>query len=167
MTKVNLLKELKSFTEMSIRDLLLPVRMQKNDNNQPPPRAADVYMMRLVKSSDAQKAAPYIIHQVITGKDAQASGKLAEGSAVVRSIFCVYNEDEQEGALALLGLMERLRIDLLETTVIAKQYELVKDGDGLEMLIYPDDSRPYYAGEMIGTWSMPGVQRKVDLFNGL
>lgn len=32
----------------------------------------------------------------------------------VRSIFCCYNPDEQEGDLALLNMMERFRVELLK-----------------------------------------------------
>ena len=165
MTKVVLLEQLKAFTEAAVKDIILPVRQQKEDSGPPSPRAAEVYKMRLVKSSAAQKAAPYIIHQLITGRDTQPEGERETGNAVVRSIFCVYHEDEQEGALSLLGLMERLRIALLEEVVIGKQFQL-NLGAGVEMLIYPDDTAPYYAAELLTTWMMPGVERKVDLFNG-
>lgn len=165
MTKVEMLERLKTYTSEVIRDILLPVRRQKDDKEDPEPRAADIYLMRLKKSTDAQKTAPYIIHQVITGKDYQPEGEQETALAVVRSIFCVYNDDEQEGALALLGLMERLRISLLEDVVIAKRFQLSLQ-DGLEILIYPDDTAPYYSGEMISTWQLPEITRKVDLYNG-
>lgn len=160
MTKVELLESLKDFTLKKICDFLMPVKRQKDDEEDPSPRAAAVYLMRLTKSSSAQKAAPYILHQVITGKDSQQEGERASGRSVLRSIFCVYNEDEQDGGLMLLGLMERLRIELLKQIVIGKQFQLDLK-DGLEMLIYPDDTAPYYAGEMISTWIMPGVEREV------
>ena len=166
MTKVEFLEHLKVFTEDAIKDIILQVRQQENDKEPPPPRAAKVYLMRLVKNSSAQKAAPYIVHQLITGKDMQPEGDRGTALALVRSIFCVYNEDEQEGALSLLGLMERLRIELLEKRVIANQFQLSLQGDGLETLIYPDDTAPYYNGEMLTTWQIPAVGRKVDFIHG-
>ena len=81
------------------------------------------------------------------------------GSAVVRSIFCVYCNDEQEGALHLLNLMERLRIRLLQDVVIGGQFELDLEA-GIEVLIYPENTAPYFAGEMSTTWKMPSVERK-------
>ena len=166
MTKTEFLHQMKDYTANAVKDVLLPVRRQKGDVAEPVPRAADVHLMRLRKSSDAQKAAPYIIHQVITGKDYQPEGGKGEALAVVRSIFCVFNDDGQEGALSLLGLMERFRVAVLEDVVIANQFQLSLDGDGLEMLVYPDDTVPYYVGEMISTWRLPGVKRKVGFFNG-
>ena len=103
--------------------------------------------------------------QIITGKDSQPAGERESGTAVVRSIFCVYNEDEQEGSLSLLGLMERLRIALLKSVVIGGQFQLDLKV-GLDSLIYTEDTSPYFAGEMMSTWLLPGVQRDVDLFNG-
>ena len=163
MTKIVLLEQLKAFTEEVTKDIILPVRQQKEDDGPVPPRSVKVYLMRLEKSSSAQKVAPYIIHQVITGKDVKQEGGRESGIAVVRSIYSVYHEDEQEGALALLGLMERVRIDLLKQVIIGHQFQLDLR-DGLEILIYPDDTAPYYAGEMLSTWILPAVEREVGFY---
>lgn len=160
MTKVILLEQLKAFTEDSVHDLLLPVAQQKEDKELPAPRAAEVFRARLPDSKAAKKKAPYILHQIITGKDAQAPGQQETAVATVRTIFCVYNADEQEGGLALLNLMERLRLDFLEKGVVGNQFVLDREA-GLESLIYPEDSAPYYAGEMISTWKLPIIERKI------
>ena len=60
----------------------------------------------------------------------------------------------------LVNLMERLRISLLRKVVIGGQFQLDLEA-GLETLIYPDDTAPYYAGEMISTWKLPSVEREV------
>ena len=165
MTRVGLLKTLKVFTEAAISELVMPVRMQKGDSEQEY-RTADVYLMRLSDSTAAQKKAPYIIHQVITGKDFQIPRNLPKSQTVVRSIFCVYCDDESEGGLMLLNLMERLRIELLRVQVIGDIHQLDLQ-EGLEVLIYPDDSAPYYIGEMISTWDLgPPVRREVGEYVG-
>ena len=160
MTKVVLLERLRDFTVETVRDIIMPVRPgdARGKGDAPLFRPADVYLMRLEKSSAAEKATPYILHQAITGKDTQQEGARASGFAVVRSIFAVYNEDEQKGGLMLLNLMERLRIALLEQVVIGKQFQLDLTA-GLETLVYPDDTAPYYAGEMMSTWRIPRVTR--------
>ena len=155
MTAVILLEKLKEFTEDVIKDLIMPTKMQKGDTEQKY-RAAEVYKMRLPDSGAASKKAPYIIHQVITGKDTM------ESQTVIRSIFCVYNENEEEGGLMLLNLMERVRIALLKNGTVGNQFTLDTTA-GVEKLIYPDDTAPYYAGEMISTWKMPIVRREVVL----
>ena len=127
-------------------------------------------LVRLVKRScfsvsrlhsrAAKKKAPYILHQVITGKDAQSPGNPSISLATVRTVFCVYHKDEQEGGLALLNLMERLRIAMLEEGIVGKQFVLDREA-GLESLVYPDNTAPYYAGEMISVWKLPIIERKV------
>ncbi len=161
MTKVELLEQLKLFTLEATKDLILPVACQKTDKEPPLPRAASIYMTRLPDSKAAMKKAPYILHQIISGQDVQIPGQLDIALATVRSIFCVYHSDEQEGGLALLGLMERLRIALLETGIIGKQFLLSREA-GLESLVYPENSAPYYAGEIISTWRLPTIERKVQ-----
>lgn len=155
MTAVILLEQLATFTEEATKDLIMPTKMQDGDD-EPIFRSAEVHKMRLPDSRSAKKKAPYIIHQVITGKDTTAS------SAVVRSIFCVYNEREDEGGLMLLNLMERLRIALLKAGTVGEQFTLDINA-GMERMIYPDDTAPFYAGEMISTWKMPRVEREVIL----
>lgn len=161
MTRVILLEQLRSFTQSVTADLIMPTQMQEGDSEKNY-RPADVFLMRLPDSRAAKKKAPYILHQLITGADRQQEGNLDESSAVVRSIFCVYCDDEQDGGLMLLNLMERLRIGLLRQVVIGKQFTLDKEA-GLECLVYPDDTAPFFAGEMISTWHLPRIEREVIL----
>ncbi|MEN6437023.1 MAG: hypothetical protein ABFD97_00400 [Syntrophobacter sp.] len=159
MNRIILLEKLRDLTMEETGDIIMPVRKQKGDPEQAY-RAADVHLMRLPDSSVPQKKAPYIIHQLITGKDIQLPGQNVSASAVIRSIFCVYNDNEEEGALMLVNLMERLRISLLRQVVIGNQFQLDLV-NGLESIIYPDDTAPYYAGEMVSAWRLPAVQREV------
>ena len=159
MNRVDLLDSLAEFTKNTVADLILPVRAQKNNQN-PTPRAADVYKMRLPDSNSSTLKAPYILHQVITGKDTQLSGQDAASRCSMRSIFVVYGDDESEGALHLLNLMERLRIELLKTQVLSRRYQLDLEA-GVETLVYPEDTAPYFMGEMATTWIMPVVRREV------
>ena len=162
MNRIMLLECLRDVTNDAVSDIIMPTRMQKGDENQEY-RAAEVHLMRLPDSSAAQKKAPYIIHQLISSKDIQPEGEYCAAYAVVRSIFCVYNDNEEEGALMLVNLMERLRICLLRQVVIGQQFQLSLT-DGLESIVYPDDTAPYYAGEMSSTWRIPAVEREVKLW---
>lgn len=159
MTRTGLLQALKAFTEHSVKDLLLPVRRQRDDQEAPTPRAAQVYMTRLPEMKASEKKAPYIIHSIITGQDSQSPGEHIKCTAVVRSVFCVYDEDEEEGGLALLNLAERLRIALLRKVLI-EDYTLDLS-QGVELLVYPDDTAPYYMAEMATVWILPPVKREV------
>lgn len=160
MTRITLLERLRDFTKEATAELMMPMRMQKGDAEQKY-RPADVYLMRLPDGTSATKKAPYVLHQLITGKDQQPSGNRIESTAHIRSICCVYNDDEQEGGLMLLNLMERLRVALLKQVVIGNQFTLDLDA-GLEVLIYPDDTAPYFVGEMISVWKLPTVEREVS-----
>ena len=158
-SRVDLLERLKEVTQDAIKDLILPVRIQREGEDQSY-RSADVYLMRLPDSKSATKKAPYIIHQLITGRDMQDEGQRVTSTVQVRSIFCVYSDDEQEGGLMLLGLMERLRIKLLKQVVIGERYQLDLT-QAAEALIYPDDTAPYFAGAMVTTWKIPSIEREV------
>lgn len=161
MTANVLLNALKNFTEESTKEMIFPVRMQRGDQEQRY-SPATVYKMRLPDSKSADKKAPYIIHQLIVRHDKQAAGNRVESTAQIRSIFCVYCDDEQEGSLMLLELMERFRISILKAISVGDQFTLDRDS-GIESLIYPDDTAPYFAGEMITTWRLPPVEREVRL----
>jgi len=160
MTRLDLLYVLRQVTTEATADIIMPTRLQKDDTKQKF-RAADIHLMRLPESSSAQKKAPYIIHQIITGKDVQPAGNDVSSSTVIRSIFCVYNDNEEEGSLMLLNLMERLRIYLLKQVVIGERYQLDLE-EGFESLVYPDDTAPYFAAEMISTWKLPAIKREVN-----
>ena len=164
MTKVDLLEALVERTEAITKDLLLPVRVQREDE-QPIERTPAVYKQMMPDMSQPAKKAPYIIHKIVNSKHIQNRGdKLPYSITLVRSIFCVYCEDEQEGSLMLLNLMERMRISILKDPILRKQFQCLlddQDGGGIEDLVYPDNVAPYYIGELITVWDMPRVKREV------
>lgn len=158
MDKVQLMNALRAFTIETTKDLMLPTRMQKISEEQSA-RAPAVYTQRLPDEQNAAKKAPYILHQLITGKDLQTPGHNVECSASVRTIICVYNEDEQDGGMMLLEVAERLRIQLLKQVIV--QPFVLDLESGLEFMAYPDDTAPYFVGEMISTWQLPPIKREV------
>ena len=90
-------------------------------------------------------------------------GRTTEAKATVRFIFCVHNENEEEGALDLLNLMELVERALLENPFFNNYgYPFYLDREaGLEDLIYTDDTRPFYAGEIAATFVLPATERNV------
>jgi hypothetical protein len=160
MTRIALLEQLREETREAVKDLILPVKPQKEAPN-PPPRAPAVHLMRLPDSAAAESKAPYVLHQLITGKDSQSDGEDPESLSVVRSICVVYAEQEEDGALNLLNLMEELRIRLLKKIVIGGRFMLDLT-EGLEMLVYPEDTAPFFRGEMASVWKGPRVEREVS-----
>ena len=169
MTRITLLERMKEFSEAQTRSLMLPVQMQEEDEAPPPDRAPTVYVPCLPELSAYAQLAPFMTHEIVTGKDKVVTdphtGKLQTSSTVVRTCFCVYHQNQQEGKLALLTLMERMRIGLLEEVVIGKQFKLDLEA-GIETLVYPGNPNqtavsPFHLGEMITTWHLPIIERKV------
>ena len=170
-TKVGLLSALKDFTTETVKGLLLPVKRQKQDEREPPHRAATVFMARLPDMTSFEKKAPFILHQVVTGEDGLKNANRGTGresrlelqsSAVIRSVFCVYHPDEQEGGLALLNIMEEMRIALLTYPTLNRVFELDLK-EGISQMVYPETGErgtaPYYLGEMVTQWRLPAIKR--------
>ena len=160
LSKASLLEAFKERTVEVISDLLLPVQMQKGDTESTE-KPADVYTGRLPDTKANTKKAPYILHQMVNSVSKQIPGEQLESKAIVRSVFCVYCDDEQEGTMMLINLMERLRIALLKDPLIGDNAFECDYEEGLEDLVYQDDTYPYYLGEMLTTWKLPPIKREV------
>ena len=156
MTPVFLLENLQRFIKEKTADIILPVRTRTGSNEQKE-RAAEVYKMGLPEKDDAQQQVPYILLKFLTGRDDKAAGEPEESSCKVRIIFAVYSEDGQDGPLALLNLILRVRSELKKAgTVGGGQFELQLP---LEYIVYQDTTAPYYMGEIMTNWSIPTIQR--------
>lgn len=171
MTPTLLLEKLREFIEENTEDIILTVRPVKNKTVSPTPppgdeaaknapthRAAEVHLMRLPDKDAEKNRIPYILLQFITGADTQEQGQQADSEAKVRIIIATYSKNDSEGALDVLNLITRIRVALLKAGEIGRQFLLRKP---LEYLVYPDDTRPYFFGELITVWEMPTIQREV------
>ena len=139
-------------------DIILPVRT-RTGRNEVKERPAAVYKMGLPEADDAQQKVPYILVKFLTGTDDKAAGEPEEDSCKVRIIFAVYSENGQDGPLALLNLMLRVRSELKKAGAVGGgQFVLEMP---LEYIVYQDTTPPYYMGEMVTNWSLPVVQRDV------
>lgn len=158
MTPVFLLENLRQFIKESTSDIILPVRT-RTGSNEAKERAVEVYRMGLPEPDDVQQKVPYILVKFLTGTDEKAANEPEEDSCKVRIIFAVYSEDGQDGPLALLNLILRVRSELKKAgTIGGGQFTLKLP---LEYIVYQDTTPPYYMGEMVTNWSMPVTQRDV------
>lgn len=158
MTPIFLLEELTAFVKEKTSDIILPVRVSregKEDKN----RAANVYKMALPKKEDQTQKAPYILLQVLNGKDDQQPGAVSSATTVIRIVFVTYGDDAQEGECNLLNLISRVRSELEKKVLIANKFALQMP---LEYIIYPDNTPPYFIGEMVTNWSCPTITREVE-----
>lgn len=158
MTEIILLKRMKEVVEEAVKDLILPVHIQKN-GDEAEPRAPKVYLVRLPDMASAVKKCPYIVLQPVLGVDEQEQGQKRGSTCLVRLVFTIYHEDGQEGGLALVDLMKRVRMAFLKNPTIGGQFTLV-ESEGLEWAVNYDLETPYHNGEMVGRWTLPAVERE-------
>ena len=151
MTRVNLLEALRKTTEAAVEGMKLPA----------PSEWHQVFSCRLPDENAKLESAPYILHQIITGKDVQKPGQRPFSVSVARSLFCVWNADGQEAGLTLLNLMETVRLALIRPPAIGGAFTLDR-GAGVETLIYPgDETAPFALGELISTWYVFGTEVQI------
>ena len=160
MTKERLLEDLKVFIEKTTNHYELPTAIQKGDTEQIF-RAPEVHKMRLPVSGDAKKKAPYVLIQYLTGKDFQKTAQQSRSYATIRMVFAVYHESEEEGSLALLNLMETVRLALMRQVRIGACFRLDTD-EGVDSLVYFENTAPYFGGEMLFNILVPPVEREVS-----
>jgi hypothetical protein len=155
MTPVILLDNLEEFIKKKTNNIKLQVRVRGTEQKQEKERAADLYKMRLPTKEDETEKVPYILLQFLTGKD----GEVQEGSTCqIRIVVGTYAENDSMGAYDVLNVILRIRSELEKAGVIGGYFALKKP---LEYLVYPDNTRPYFFGEMITNWSIPEINREV------
>lgn len=162
MNKVSFLYALKSPVELAVADLRFGTSVQKGDTEQKK-RAPEVHLMRLPDGTAAYKYAPYVIIQLISGKQSRDGNGHAVRKATVRFIFCVYNQNGEEGSLELLNLIESVESAILKAIKFGACFTLDTD-EPFETLIYPDETRDYYFGESVGVFHLPPIEQEVNLF---
>lgn len=158
MTPYTLLEALKDFIQNETKDLVLPVRVERGRTG-PKERPPEIHLMRLPNKEAQTKQIPYILIQFIKSEDDQQPGEDVQSKYWVRIIAAAYAENESDGALSVMNVLTRIRIALLRAGIIGKQFILRPP---LESIIYPDSTPPYYLGEMISVWRVPGIESEVE-----
>lgn len=159
MTPIILIEELKDYIQEITKDIMLPVRVGR-DSKEPKERPAEIHLMNLPKKEDETQQIPYILLKYLTSKDEQAQGQPTESGCMIRIVIATYAEDAGEGGMALLNVISRIRYHLLKDRIIGNQFELVTP---LESIVYQEDTRPYYLGEIMTSWDLPSIEREVIL----
>lgn len=155
MTPQMLLDELKLFIEECTKDILLQVKTKPSEASTASRRAAEVHLMGLPDKEAETSRIPYILLQFINGKDEDD----AESTCQVRIVVATYSEDGRVGAMDVLNLITKMRIELLKKGVIGDQFLMKKP---LEYIVYPEDTKPYFMGEMMTVWEIPDIKREVQ-----
>ena len=158
MTAINLLECLEAFVKEKTADIMLQVKVRNRNPEEVKERAADIYKMRLPKKEDQTEKVPYILLQLLTGKDDKENGEPEESVCKIRIVVATYSEDGSEGALDVLNVILRIRSELKKAGVVGERFVLQNP---LEYIVYPDSTQPYYLGEMVTNWSIPTIEREV------
>lgn len=162
MTPIILLERLAEFVEENISDIKLQVRVTNTKPGEEKERAAEVHKMRLKKKEDKTQRIPYVLLQLLKLEDDKQPSQPVGATAQVRIVVATFSEDGEQGAYDVLNVLLRIRERLLAIGVIGQQFEVQKP---LEAVVYPDNTEPYYFGEMIANFSIPTIEREVN-FNG-
>ena len=159
MDRTFLLDALKLRQEELTSNMIMPVKPQKGVETQD--RAPEVFTYRLPDRASETTKAPYIVNMVLNSTFRQLPGEEPEGFCTIRSVVCVYNERHDEGAKWVLNILEKIRISFQQDPILDRRYELDME-TGIQDLCYPDDTAPFYMGEMITVWKLPPVKREVQ-----
>lgn len=157
MDKMQLLYNLRDMTREALGDTKYLVQPTKKDL-EPEPIVPNIFLQRVPSSRESTKKVPYVLHQIATGEDIQKAGTLPTATTLVRHVFVVYNENEEEGGMQLLEIMEKFRIHMLQCLSLG-QFRLDLT-EGVDATIYPDDTAPFYIGEMGSVWEIPAINRQ-------
>ncbi|MCL2357468.1 MAG: hypothetical protein FWC70_10025 [Defluviitaleaceae bacterium] len=161
MTEIVLLDALQAFIKEQTKNIMLSTRPEKGGTvkGTPGKRAAEVHKMRLPDKNAETKRIPYVLLQVITGVHEQNPGYNPEHTCKVRIIIATYSEDGGEGANDVLNVLTRIRVALLKAGEVGEQFLLRSP---VEYIIYPEDTNPYYFGEIMSVWEMPHIKREIN-----
>ena len=120
-------------------------------------RPPHVFLMNTPERSDLVSQIPYLMIQLLNGKDKRnADTGDEESTANVRILVATYNDDGEDGGLQVLEIIERIRIMLFKGRLLDQQYMIQHPFD---YEIYPDDTGVYYLGEINTVWSVPTIER--------
>lgn len=147
MTHILLIEQLKLFVQQATANLLLPTS-EGNDS------LLNVYKMHLPEKTNNRKDVPYVIIQIVKSEDSQNEGELSASVCSIRFVFAIYSENAEDGQMALLDAISRVRIALLQKQIIGEQFALIHP---LSISLYPDDDPPYFFGEINTQFSLPPI----------
>lgn len=158
MTPIILLDDLQKFIEKNTADILLEVKVRTGPAAEKE-RAAKVYKLGLPEKDDTTQQIPYILLKVLTGTDEKEERQPKSGEVRVRMMIATYSQDGEQGPMALLNLILRIRERLQKQHIIGGRFCLKYP---FEYIIYQDTTPPYYLGEIMTIWSMPTIEREVQ-----
>ncbi len=161
MNRVMLLEALKVRQTEDLKDLLMPAVPTKK-NPEPGIRPVQIFQGKTPDKNSETEKAPYIVNAILNSTFYRNPGEEPTSLVTVRSTLCVYNKDNEEGAMMLLNLLERLRISYTMNPILDKTFQCLFDKDNpIQDLVYPDETMPFFMADQVTVWSLPPVEREV------
>ena len=96
MTPIVLLDNLAEFVKEQTANIILQVRTEPGADKKE--RAAEVHKMRLPKKEDSTRRIPYILLQILTGKDGKNDRGEQESTCQIRIVVGTYGSPSRPGA---------------------------------------------------------------------
>ena len=160
MNRVMLLEALKVRQTEDLKDLLMPTVPKKDKPSVL--RTVEIFKGKLPDRKSETEKAPYIVNGVLNSNFFRNPGEEPTGLVTIRSTMCIYNENNEEGSLMILNLLERLRISYLRNPIVDGVFELVCDEEHpIQDLVYPDETMPFFMADQVTVWKLPPVEREV------
>lgn len=146
-----LLDRAEEFIREDMKEIRLPVNPKANEDTTP--RPFDVMKMALEDPEDWEGRIPYILIQLLSGKDQEG-----DATAKLRFIICTYDRNREAGKMALVHVVQKLRFDLMRAGTLGNEFALRKP---LEYLFINDDTGAYHLAEIHATYSLPEIERYI------
>ena len=160
MNRVMLLEALKVRQTEDLKDLLMPTVPKKDKPSVL--RTVEIFKGKLPDRKSETEKAPYIVNGVLNSNFFRNPGEEPTGLVTIRSTMCIYNENNEEGSLMILNLLERLRISYLKNPIVDGVFELMFDEEHpIQDLVYPDETMPFFMADQVTVWKLPPVEREV------
>lgn len=153
MTPIMLIDELTKFIEEKTKDMILPAKTERG-SDKPKERRPEVYKMRPPETDDETNKIPYVVVQYLKSTLAEDNNAMLgyTEKCQIRIIAATYSQNQSEGNIAVLNLLTRIKQEVTKCGMISKQFILKMP---VETIIYPDNTEPYYFGEIMTNWEIP------------
>lgn len=153
----HLMETLKGFVQDDLKEMRLKVKQEEWASKVPLERPVQVYTYMTPVPTDNTELVPYILLRPVKGSDtSDEDSGLPESTVTIMGYIAVYDRNPQEGQMAVLNIIEKLRLDLLSRRVIGGEYELQEP---FEYKFYDDIILPYHEAEFTTIWRMQPVKR--------
>ncbi len=160
MNRVMLLEALKVRQAEDLKDLLMPTVPKKDKPSEL--RTVEIFKGKLPDRKSETEKAPYIVNAILNSNFFRNPGEEPTSLVTVRSTLCVYNQNNEEGVLMILNLLERLRISYTKDPILDNTFQMLFDEEHpIQDLVYPDETMPFFMADQVTVWSLPPVEREV------